>query len=476
MRSRLQSCFLSLLGTLSLCSLSTQFAAAAELDLDGDNKSDLVYVKVLDDEAIRWRAVTSVSDFTESITAVSRFGELGDHLIPASWISKTDIQIAKLSRTNEDNVRWTLRDPAHGNPSFIFGDVKDHVLAGGDYNGNGYRDAALIAPGGATSVLTDAFGETFGLPAPQLVEGKFPRQVARKGSPFFLSLDGLKDSLAFLQKKTVTTPKGRVRRQIVLHYVSLGKRVATSKFYGKIPGTIEQVMPVMASNGRDGIVVVSVDGNRRMLTVWSVSRERLLSREIAKDAFVVVGNYLAAPGEEVVIVNAPNADIINPFTSTTGAMSGLERGMIPVDAVNIVRFAGSPTGNAPAGGLGAVCSSIEQIHSGILWKPESDVGDNRGGKPVVLFTDGNKTGTEDIKIYATDGTEVCNFTFREPDEPGVNNNSDPYYSGWHGGCDKTGSQIASAATAATGKREVYLQWKNGSCVGPLDPAGRHGSI
>ncbi|MEZ4753938.1 MAG: hypothetical protein R3A13_06450 [Bdellovibrionota bacterium] len=119
---------------------------------------------------------------------------------------------------------------------------------------------------------------------------------------------------------------------------------------------------------------------------------------------------------------------------------------------------------------------IQGFSTGVLWKPDSDVNDNRGGKPVVLYQGSKKPGGNSVNVYATNGIKICNFTFKPPSESGINGNSDHYYSGWVGGCSKTGGEIAAAARKASGSSKVYLEGKGDICYGPVDPNSRSGGI
>lgn len=123
-------------------------------------------------------------------------------------------------------------------------------------------------------------------------------------------------------------------------------------------------------------------------------------------------------------------------------------------------------------GLSKVCpNGTRGISFGILYKPAADASDARSGKPVVLFQGGNKTGASAIRIYSSNGDEVCRFAFKASSIPGINGGSDHYFAGWSGGCGKTGSQIGAAAGGS-----IYIEWKGGQCLGPVNPTSRVGGI
>lgn len=133
--------------------------------------------------------------------------------------------------------------------------------------------------------------------------------------------------------------------------------------------------------------------------------------------------------------------------------------------------------NNGGSGLNSVCpKGTRGISGGMLYKPAADASDARQGKPAILFTGGSKTRASAIRIFASDGTEVCKFTFKASSIPGVNGGADHYFSGWSGGCGSTGSQIAGAARSASGNSNIYFEWKGGVCIGPLNPSSRAGGI
>ncbi|RIL10637.1 MAG: hypothetical protein DCC75_03930 [Proteobacteria bacterium] len=123
-------------------------------------------------------------------------------------------------------------------------------------------------------------------------------------------------------------------------------------------------------------------------------------------------------------------------------------------------------------GLNRVCpSGTRGIGFGILYKPAADASDARAGKPVVLLQGSNKNRAPYLRIYSSGGEEVCRFTFKASSIPGVNGGSDHYFSGWSGGCGKTSSQLSAAAGGS-----IYIEWKNGQCLGPVNPYSRVGGI
>jgi hypothetical protein len=114
-----------------------------------------------------------------------------------------------------------------------------------------------------------------------------------------------------------------------------------------------------------------------------------------------------------------------------------------------------------------VCpNGLRALPFGALWKPVSDVPDQRGGKPVLLLTGSNKTRTSSIQIFSRTGKLLCSFG-KKVGIPGINSGADHYYSGWGSGCGKNGRQLGTS---------VVIGWKGGQCLGPINPSSRSGRI
>lgn len=124
----------------------------------------------------------------------------------------------------------------------------------------------------------------------------------------------------------------------------------------------------------------------------------------------------------------------------------------------------------------SLCKNVKSPYHSFLYKPDADASDARNGKPAVLLTGGSKTGASSLKVLDRKGNQVCLFTFKPSSIPGVNGGADHYFSGWVGGCGLSGHQIASAASKSSGSPEVYIKISSSTCIGPLDPRQRHGSI
>jgi hypothetical protein len=459
-------------------------AFSADGDFDGDGLSDPLIVRIPSSNDLRWRAYMS-SDSFESIARLGEHGVVGDNLVPANWLSTSVADIGIVKKQGTDVV-WSVLDQVGEATEHTFGTTSDYLISGGDFDGNGYADAALVKRSGVAQVQTNLFTTSPTVTSRAVSELTFPRKVARKGRPLFYRVAGENtDSLAVIQ--LVRT--GKRRKIYVMHTRNLAgqkQKITLGSVFGGVP---RDAMPIMTPAGEEAVLLVS-GGRKTRVKIKSVSGELLYRGSFAKKRTVIVGDYLSAAGDEFAVeMGSEKIKVINPFSGESTELN-VGSGVI-ADHVNVVTFRSTgPTGSGggggdggtsgggtkPGGGLGSVCSSVTAVSQGALYKPASDVSDNRGGKPAVLFTGSYKTGASDLKIYASNGTQVCNFPFKASSESGVNNGADHYFSGWHGGCNLTGSQLASAARAAAGSAEVYIQWKGGGCLGPVSPTQRHGGI
>lgn len=459
---------------------SAKFSEAQTVpsDFSGDGLSDVFLVEIDSENNLDWSLASSDSDFTSrsSLNPGEDFGKLGYHLIPGYWTRTTKPELGYLSESGR-RVKWAVKS---GGQTYevTFGRVRDQLISGGDYDGDGKYDAALLRKNGKARVRLDPFGET-----PTDLNFRFGKRAAKRGEPFFLSRSGEEDALAILYRHK--NRKGKRRFRLVSEGVN--GEVFKHRLAGRPAGKLQGVYPIGRPDGTDGVLVkTKVNKDLYQIRVYDPATGKLLFRNnYESDGTVLVGSYIAAvEGEVFGIRNGNQVTFVSPFVSSESAVRDIGSGVV-VDHVNINTFQAAgggggggeetPTGEKPKGGLASVCSSVSGFSTGRLWKPESDVSDARGGKPAYLLTGSNKAGTDPKSVYASDGTEICILTFKAG-QPGINNGADHFYSGWHGGCALSGSQMASRARAASGSSSVYVEWKGGACLEVGDPRERKGGI
>ncbi|MCB0322565.1 MAG: VCBS repeat-containing protein [Bdellovibrionales bacterium] len=134
-----------------------------------------------------------------------------------------------------------------------------------------------------------------------------------------------------------------------------------------------------------------------------------------------------------------------------------------------------PADDNDAGGLATVCPATTSFGGGILWKPSSDhSGQPREGRPAALFKRA-QPGKSCIRLFASNG-EVIGALGRFHGTPKY---GDRFYLGLAGNCGAPvmdAGDAAAAAIAASGSPEIYVESRDGLCVGPADPRQRTGSL
>ena len=461
--------------------IATNALAQTATEFDADGTSDIVAVTIQGDETLNWAVAQSDSNY--ATTQYGILGKNGSHLIPGYWTSTTvqDIGITTLN-TDIKLITWTIQRPTGSQHALVLGKKGNDVIAGGDYDNNGFFDAAVATANGKVTIFTNPFASVVGGPASTAYELKFPKKNARRGEPMFLRRGG-KDLIGY-----ITYRKVKAGFKVRLNFKDLEGNKFKKRLKGFEQKKSSEIFPIKSPGGDDYIVFVRKAKDTKIVTIRDlrgsiVNRGKHLGGEV-----VLVGDFDPSdPGQEVGVEVSTQVQVSNPTSKVSSLLS--DPGGVLADDVNIKQLGkrkksggsggGSDGGSDNGGGTGnfnSVCRSVRGVSTGFLWKPDSDVSDNRGGKPVVLLQGGFKFGGSSVNIYAKNGTKVCNFTFKQG-QPGINGGADHYYSGWIGGCSLTGGQIASKARSVSGSATVYVQTGSGRCVGPINnPDGRSGGI
>lgn len=460
--------------TPALLSQVSSAQSSPEMNLDSDVLSEIVSIAPDGDQSLTWNALLSSSGYSGATASLGSLGKLGDNLVAADWDGDGVFEIGIVTlNTRSGDVGWRILNGT--NPtSVIFGQRRSKLISGGDYNGDGAADGAYASQSGRVTVRPNFLtGETD-------TTVRFSKRDVR-GIGVFASPDGVADWIGFVRSLRSTRNTRRYRVTLKsLAGESYSRRVVGPR---RNTGRLQDVLPVRGLNGIDHLAYVSTRRGRTFISLRELSGALLYQGNVVGTGLVIVGDYLANSGEEIGVETSQGIVVTNPFDGSTATLA--DPGGILVDHINVHAFArfrspgaggGGGGGGNTGGGLGKICANTQGSVGGFLWKPDSDVGDARGGKPVVLFTGGSKPGGGSIDIYARNGTKVCNFTYKASDEPGINNGADHYYSGWYGGCGLTGGQIAAKAREASGDGRVYIDWKNNTCLGPLDPTARTGGV
>jgi len=337
-----------LAGALAL--VVTTWAAtvrSAPLDFNGDGTSDYVEVQIDEGGALSWHLLVEGTS-----SSLGLLGEVGDHLIPARWVSPGGAPGIGVITVDGTEVLW--RVSGSGTP-LRFGSPQDLFLAGGDFDGSGLADAVIRSRQGRKMrwrVKPDPFGGT------STSERSFafgtPRSIA-----FYMNPAGSGDEAAIIQSRRV---RGEVRP--IVRTRSLAGAVRSFATLTGFPAAAGRPWPVAQGDGRDALAFISAGTSQS--TVECIGRRgvRLSRGTVAGAGTVLVGDYHTSPGEELAIQSGGGS--FSLYSCTAGDLGSITFGEgIPVDEVNINTFADSaPEGCAPA--------QPNDGGGGFVWKPNSD--------------------------------------------------------------------------------------------------------
>ncbi len=451
---------------IALLAAKTSFADASEFGSDGLSDPNLINIT---EEGLDWSYLDSSTSWSTNVDQ-GTLGERGDHLITGAWSQTSISEIGVASKKRNGTVTWTVKNSNGGTASVDFGDSKDRALiAGADFNGNGTTDAARIPVSGQAEIYLDPFN------GGSVLSGfNFTKGEVKNGQALFLNRNGSNDELSIYYSR---------KNQRKLISIDSNGIKTTTRFPARRNRVLD-AMPIQNTSGSDDILVVERQGKKKLARVYDLSGNLIRSEKLPKKATVIVGEYFASdPGQEYAHYSEDTGrfGIRNPY-SDIELQIDIVSGRVIADLVNVFTFRNSSnsssSGSSGGGsGLGAVCpGGTTGLPPGVLWKPAADASDAREGKPVVLFTGSRKPGGGNIMVYAANGAEVCNFTFKASSIPGVNGGADHYFSGWSGGCARTCSAISTLARQTAGSQDVYFQGRGGVCHTVPNPCGRYGGI
>ncbi len=299
--------------------------AQVQTDFDGDGVSDVTYTAV-SGTSVLWKATGSHS-LTEEIN--SSFGLLTDGLAIGHWFSSGSSNIGVIRPDSaKKNLVWKILSDDSTITQVNFGKPGDLVLSGGDFDGDGITDAAVVRIVKDKLVWSVERGIFSGSPA-RVRRFRLGGVGARA---FFLNYDGTGDWLATFKK---VSPK---RARLVLRNIMTGR----SKTINGIPksfavGTRPRPFGVAQSDGRDYICFVTSDETDTTVTVFDTNGEKVVTRTYAGLGTVFTGDFLAEEaGEEIAFQTGTKIFFFNPSTNavaTTTAVSGT-----PLDETNITQF------------------------------------------------------------------------------------------------------------------------------------------
>ncbi len=441
--------------------LVTVESIAAPTDFNGDGKSEIALVKIVGN-SLRWRVLFSPHD--EATSQVATVGKPGDHIALGHWTSTESTQAGVITISpNGTDVSWRLESGENRK----FGGANDlRFIAGADFDGSGYTDAAYVSRQGKTQVLHvlyDPFAPAGPGGSKDINLGK------RTDKIFFLNPDGIKDRIA-----TLRVGKGNKRSKIFIYDVQSG---ASSRINVGNQKTVP--LPLADSNGHDQILAFAKKGaTQTTLTLRNTSNGKSFRKVVLQGTgTLIVGDYLNvnSPGHEIAVQTSTGFTIYSPSTEVRTLVHAAND--IAVDQININRFGkdnggnsgggggGSGGGGAPGPGLSNVCDQILNADSNVIYKTEvSDhINDARqGGGSFLIESGGIHPSVSCISVYDSEGTEITTYGFYYP--PGSGWAARAYGKGLSCAAGENPFSVADEAHANTGSYAGYFKVTDSKCI------------
>ncbi|MBN8548077.1 MAG: hypothetical protein J0M12_02050 [Deltaproteobacteria bacterium] len=330
---------LAVLAATAILSIVADAAAQAVKgsDYSSDGYSDIMLISIQGDDSLAWSAYTAsgVAIPQMSITA----GVAGNHLAIANWASTTIAQRGFISLGAEAAL-WTVIPETGAAVSRELGGTKDSLISGGDFNGNGYADAAFVKkPLEAETtyrwqIRPDFFRDAAGGPRSKAkaIKVNFGKVG---GSFFYVNVLGQNDWLAVLSANP-SGPGSLVQLKNPLDGKSREFRV-TGFSYANI-----RPLPIRQKKKRPDLLALAERSAGSTLVTFVDMRGRVKRQvTLPGEGELIVGNFLTAPGEELAIQQSDNSFLFyNPITEAQSSVA-LPTG-IPIDDININSFDSNP--------------------------------------------------------------------------------------------------------------------------------------
>jgi hypothetical protein len=442
--------------------LTTLCAFARPLtDFDNDGLSDPILLNVDRNKSFSWSAVLSTSG---SVLPVGVVGKRGDTPIVDSWFSADGKPAIGVVTQKKSDLIWKVLASTEGERSFTLGKKGNLIVSGGDFNGNSLGDAAVVQNSRGKAVWTiklDALAN--GNDRRRIVFGKANDVL------FFAKVESVRDSLGYLHYRKRKSPQlifrtldETVNRAYTIPRFLSSKRMSRPK-------------PLQTNTNSDDLVFGKKRGNSVTIYIYSITTKKTIKRNFEGSSDFLVGDFLAAPGEEIGIKNNKELQLFNPITNQI-ITRPVANGII-LDKVN-VQFLGKKGGSEDKvfGGVGK-CKRILPFPSSHIYKTIGSThfspGDTRrntigliikpggfGPFPSCIDVIDTKNNTiAKMGLYAKGGKWAAR-----------------YYAGV--GCGAStpynGSAVASKAEKNSGSSDVYLGM-GGVCLGPIQANRCRGS-
>ena len=325
---------------LAVFSLSIELPIASVhaigADYDGNGFAEIPVISSASSDGLVWNLFDPISGRTSVFT--SNLGRIGDSLILANWLYANVTSAGTLSRpssTSGGRLVWTIRTAVVKNGAVriqqhqkFLGRRGEIIITGGDFNGDGFSDALVLAHRGGGAY-------TWGLRANFFLSSYnsglnqdrayFPFGRLGQDKPFFFNPDGRSDWFAILSCQADRECQVVAKQP----FTQATKRIPI----GAIGDPNRVPVPVAQDDGRDLLAFVSEEGNKTQIVVKDLTGRTISSVTVPLRGTVTVGNYGPGPGEELCVSREGQFVIINPITGRRSILTGPDG--IAADAINI---------------------------------------------------------------------------------------------------------------------------------------------
>lgn len=394
--------FVKLMFLAATSSLLPSPALAAPLDFDADGTSDRTVVAIESDGSLSWSTKGN-----SATVALGELGRTGDNLIPGPWVTAGTPLIGYI-RASETSVTWSVLSGS-GIQSVAYGTPSDTLIAGGDYNGDGVIDAAFTRASRSSLVWHLNTGLFSGGSEQSVTHGK------KKNTAFFYNPGGAHDWLAVLAK-----PASGPLRMVIRNPLTGSKRQQARISRSLL--NFARPVPLARSDGVDNLLFVQKGTSKTTAVVVGPRGSTIFRASIPEEVDVVVGEYLADPGEEFAFASSGGFVAYNPaskVSATLEAPSG-----IAVDEVNVNTFATSDDSGLPTPRDSCYEGDpTDGAKSGFIWKPASDT---QFGS-IVILPGIYKDKVRKVETTTTSGALIRALQFKGNANPDPGGAERPHY-------------------------------------------------
>lgn len=445
---------------------------AAPNDFDGDGISDRTWVQIEGDKTLTWNAHLSTSQAQSNLGSL---GVAGDAITMAQWLAGgTQIGVASLN-TATNQIEWSIRDSAGAVRTKVLGIKGDLVVSGGDFNGNGLADAAVVRLVDKKATWTVMF-DFFAVDAP--VEKTF--QFGEAGDRVFYARAEAGSAVDWVGITRTGTNSKTLARMMDVNSGAIKQFSRLPKFASE--GTRPRPFPVRQASGTDLVGFSVGSGGKTSVRVFSLEGGAVASNVFDGLGVNTVGDFLQGPGYEVVYEASDSAGILNP--RAIDVIETVPYGGIPVDEINVNSLgleiaAPTPTSTPSSGGdetdsggtggdLSAKCGKIvkwpgSHIYKTLGSKHFSDI--RRKTIGVIIKSGASGPFPSCIEALDKNGNSVAKLGLYATGSGW----SARYYAGIR--CASRtpfgGAQVASRAQSSSGSTKIYMKFNN-VCYGPIE--------